>query len=179
MKFLCTLLYYILRIIPWETSHLYAKGQDSGRPELYMGRWWIIKEGTGASRILRWLTQDQYHSLRLHHIVRPDVDRDLHNHPFKYLSLILRGYYREELRGKTFRTLMAGDTARGFRNTFHRIAYLPEDGVWTLFFMGKNHGLWGFARNGQFIPSHAYRRIKNGRDKQSAHVAQTKRNGAA
>jgi hypothetical protein len=61
---------------------------------LYMGRWAVINEGTLGSRILERLTG--YSSVRLHKIMRPDHDRDLHNHPFTYRTFVVRGFYVEE-----------------------------------------------------------------------------------
>lgn len=131
---------------------------------LYMGRWSIINEGTWAGRLLEKLTG--FASVRLHWIRRADHDRDLHNHPFSYRSLILKGWYTEEYDEPTgvgddarfigLRTVKAGEWAEGHADKFHRIAAMPKKGVWTLFFMSKNTGVWGFNRGMEFIPSKEY-----------------------
>lgn len=56
-------------------------------------------------------------SLKLHHILRSDEDRDLHDHPWSFLSLILRGGYWEH----TYPPCRGGSA--------HRFAERPADGV--------------------------------------------------
>jgi hypothetical protein len=90
--------------------------------------------------------------LFLHHIHRPDHDRDMHNHPWAWAcSLILRGSYDEERprpchhAGECART--ATRRVRWFNyisgEQLHRITKLHGD-VWTLFFSGPRIAEWGF-----------------------------------
>jgi hypothetical protein len=126
---------------------------------LYMGRWRIIDEGTRAGRILERLTG--YASVRLHLIMRADHDRELHNHPFRYRTFVLRGFYGERYANGLFaaekhRILTPGDTATGSDTHFHRITAVSEGGVWTLFCMSRNQGEWGFNVGGKFMNSVRY-----------------------
>src|SRR5690606_23076235 len=99
-------------------------------------------------------------SVRLHLIMRPDHDRDLHNHPFEYRTFVLSGYYAEDYQSRDVwtdenfprlvpeirtRTAFAGDTLTSYSTLgFHRIRQVSPGGVMTLFFMTDNWGEWGF-----------------------------------
>lgn len=126
----------------------------------YMRRWRIVDEGTLASRVLQALTG--YSSIRLHHILKADHDRDLHNHPFDYRTFVLRGFYAETYkdgrgnRKVQRRVVEPGEAAALPGVAFHRIAYVPPGGVWTLFCMTRNTGTWGFNVDGKFVPSTTY-----------------------
>jgi hypothetical protein len=151
-------------------GHLYDKGGP-----LYMGRWRVIDEfkrdiygrytteRTLSSRVLEKLTG--YTAIRLHHIVREDRDRHLHNHPFDFRTFILHGWYVEEREGWKYfwggpctdtTTLRAGDTGDGRHGTYHRIREVSEGGVWTLFCMTRNTDKWGFKVDGQHEDSVRY-----------------------
>lgn len=126
---------------------------------LYMGRWRVVDEDTRAGWWLERLTG--YASIRLHRIMRPDHDRDLHNHPFAYRTFILRGFYTETyadgLDGAPCgRGLLRGDTATGSPRHYHRIDAVSEGGVWTLFCMTRNTDKWGFAVGGRFVEATRY-----------------------
>lgn len=144
---------------------------------LYMGRWNIIGQfdvdhngrdimgtHTLASKALMWLTKGRYSSVRLHRIMRSDHDRHLHNHPFRYRSLILRGWYCEvwpeyvdwEEPVEYSCYFYRGEWNRGSPVSFHRIASVSPGGVWTLFFMGPNSNEWGFMVDGEFVKSTTY-----------------------
>lgn len=123
----------------------------------YMTRFWIVKPGGLASWLLTKLTG--YESIRLHHIIQPDHDRDLHSHPFKYRTFVLRGYYIEQTPGG-YAVHQAGDTAKG--GGYHRIFRVSKGGVWTLFCMGPNKGVpgdsgWGFLVNGKHVRREEYK----------------------
>lgn len=123
---------------------------------LYMGRWHVIDEKTWVGRLLGRLTG--YSSVRLHRIMKADHDRDMHSHPFVYLSHILHGDYTERyaeeiacgcghvwLTYTDLRMVAAGETAHGPAGRFHRILDVSDGGVWTLFCMTDNEIEWGFA----------------------------------
>jgi len=136
-----------LRIIQWlakrlpkhPDGHLWAN--DGG---LYMGRW-VIFDG-------KWL------HLRLHHLAAPDADRDLHDHPTGFISLVLNGGYAEArpvtvapcfdpITGRedcdlTWR--ITGSLALRHAGDRHRISTVA-DNTWTLFlFFGRRHQWWGY-----------------------------------
>lgn len=125
------------------TPYIHITGADTD--DVYMGRWWLIKHRA-------WLP----FSVRIHHIVRPDHDRDLHDHPFDYRTVILRGWYIEDDIMGMRHVRMAGETAAARAQHFHRIAEVSSGGVWTLFIMGPRINTWGFLVGGRKINWRVY-----------------------
>ena len=124
----------------------------------YMRRWWVMPKWClrfdpkcGALMPKPWLP----FSIRLHHIVRPDADRHLHDHPFNFRSILLQGWY-VELRPDGGRTITAGETYRAPATRWHRISQLSEGGVWSLFIMGRRVNDWGFLVDGHKVPWQQY-----------------------
>lgn len=153
------LLAWAFPAIKWYAfKHIHGHIYDAnGR--LYMGRWWVVKPGTWQSRVLKALTG--FESIRLHHIMRPDNDRDKHNHPFFYRTWVLDGYYseyRRERRGEPsyWQLLTAGKSSTGGLEMWHRIDDVSPQGVWTFFCMGENHGEWGFDTPDGYVESRDY-----------------------
>lgn len=170
-------------------AHLYDKAEDGGQGPLYMGRWRVVDEGTLGGKLLKLLTG--YESVRLHHIARPDHDRDLHNHPFDYRTFILDGFYSEVYEGpcstleedqlglhwqpiEAHRFVYRGQTATGSEDKFHRIDQVSVGGVWTLFCMTKNKDTWGFKVNGFLVDSVRYF-IRNGHTREAIRGSQRNR----
>ena len=83
-------------------------------------------------------------TIRVHHILRADADPYLHDHPWNWRTVILRGWYEEEDVFGTRWVRMAGDTRKASAETFHRITRVSSGGVWTLFIMGRWRNRWGF-----------------------------------
>lgn len=146
--------------------------------EMYMGRWWLFNPYSRETHkpALWWCPW----SFRIHHIMRPDEDRDLHDHPWNARTIILRGWYTEErLERATFvdtltpgrqllwlpddeiRKLVTvqrnpGDTVRLNHGEYHRIDQVSPGGVITLFITSKWRGDWGFLVNGVKVPWRTY-----------------------
>lgn len=128
---------------------------------LYMRRFWLFNpypsENDGDGRRWTWLP-----SIRIHHIVRPDSDRALHDHPWHARTIILEGYYVEELPhpwpgfGHVERFNFPGDTNPLRFGEYHRIDTVSPGGVWTLFIAGKRRGTWGFLVDGRKVPWREY-----------------------
>ena len=109
----------------------------------YMRRWWLLRLG---------LLQ-----IRIHNILSPDPGRDLHSHPWRFRTFILRGWYKEERAAfpRKF-TRYAGDTAAMDRDEWHKITNISRGGVWTLFVtIGRPKG-WGFCVNGKVVDHNEY-----------------------
>jgi hypothetical protein len=110
-----------------------------GEPHLYMRRW---------SLRTPWCT------LRLHHIVLDDVDRALHDHPWSFLSVVLKGAYDEERPGATHRR-RAGSIAVRRATDLHRVT-LASPAVWTFVVTGRHRRTWGFVTDEGWVPWHEY-----------------------
>lgn len=80
----------------------------------------------------------------------PDPGIDLHDHPWKFHSLILRGGYIEERADirtptETRSHAWAAGTLHSFPLTdCHRIVLLEKKPTWTLVFRGPIRRRWGF-----------------------------------
>lgn len=139
---------------------------------LYMSRWWVFNPyPTSSQNRRRWNLPI---SIRVHHIVRPDDDRAMHDHPWNARTIILRGWYTEKrpidlkkagLSDETislineaanagkyevgeYFTRRTGDTATLRVGEYHTITDVSEGGVYTLFISGKWRADWGFLVNG-------------------------------
>lgn len=110
----------------------------------YMARWWLVQPA-------RWLP----FSICVHHILRADVDRNPHNHPWNFRTLVLRGMYTEALLmpdgGTRHQVVSKGQTYARKTGEYHRISSVAKGEVWTLFIMGRKRGSWGFMVDGVHV----------------------------
>lgn len=142
------------------TPYLHIMSADGA--EMYMGRWWLFNpySRTTYKPALWWCPW----SFRIHHIMRPDEDRDLHDHPWNARTIILRGFYKElrrhswEIGGHTYLEYWRepGDTAQLLHGEYHRIDKVSPSGVITLFITSKRRGDWGFLVNDIKVPWRTY-----------------------
>jgi hypothetical protein len=134
-------------------SHIYG----SDNKELYMERYWVFNPypKTGEKRRFEWFPL----SIRIHKILLPDDDRDLHDHPWNARTFILYGTYAEQRKdGIYFR--YSGTTATLKFGEYHRITKVSPQGVYTLFVTGKYQGTWGFLVNGVKVKYKKYLNIE-------------------
>lgn len=118
--------------------------------DTYMERYWLINPyNENGKRKHNWFP----YSARIHIIRREDLDRHLHDHPFNARTVVLRGWYTEELlvdplqwADETTHEVMrlTGETRIIRYGDFHRISSVPRNGVMTLFITGPKIGPWGF-----------------------------------
>ena len=119
---------------------------------LYMERFWLRPYSEDRGGV----------AARLHHIVTEDLDRDLHDHPWDFVSVVLRGGYVEARpinAGKPdfsapdggervhFVSRSAGSIAYRRATDRHRIVSVLPD-TWTLFVTGAARHWWGFYTPG-------------------------------
>ena len=116
----------------------------------YMERWWLFN-GYDQPHYRAWLP-----SIRMHHILRADNERHLHDHPWNARTFILKGNYLEERQDGVFVLRVPGDTATLKFGEYHRIASVSTGGVWTLFVTWRKQGTWGFLVDGQKVPHREY-----------------------
>lgn len=121
------------RIIPvsvWRSPDVVIGGHS----DPYMRRWWLIP-------------RNRYFNIYLHHFMRSDDDRALHDHPWWNLSILLRGRYVEHTisaGGINVRTERVEGQWKFRRAEFaHRIE-LVDGPCWTLFLTGPRLREWGF-----------------------------------
>lgn len=128
----------------------------------YMGRWWLFNPypASGAAKRFGW---GWLPSVRIHHIMREDQDRDLHDHPWNARTIVLRGDYTERRlgTGQTVFTRMRGYTGRLLFGQYHQIVAVSDGGVWTCFITWKYRGVWGFLVDGHKVPWREYLGVKD------------------
>jgi hypothetical protein len=101
--------------------------------------------------------RNNYLNVYLHKFVRSDYDEALHDHPWWFISMILKGQYVEhQLAGKMSHR-QAGSIAFRKATTMHRVELFYQDNqwklgegytpvpVWTLVITGRRVREWGFA----------------------------------
>lgn len=108
----------------WKHIHDIDKPED-----VYLSRLMLVR--------LPWF------GIYLHVIRRPDWAQCQHDHPWAFITFILRGGYEEEVGGQTFvhRPGYVGYRPRGFE---HRITRLLGETAVTLVIRGHNYESWGF-----------------------------------
>ncbi len=102
--------------------------------ERYLSRWWLVKIPWGG--------------IALHRMGAPDPRATLHDHPFAFVSLVLRGGYVERRRDPLtlavdeHRVVRRGRVMR--RTDAHSIRELLRVPTWTLVLAGPHRRKWGF-----------------------------------
>ncbi len=129
------------RLILWLAPRLVALSLRR-RPDIviggdedpYLRRWWLIP-------------RTRFFNVYLHHFLRSDDDRALHDHPWWNLSILLHGQYVEHTisaGGVNVRTpRCAGQWKFRRAAAAHRIE-LVDGPCWTLFVTGPRLREWGF-----------------------------------
>jgi hypothetical protein len=137
-----------------------------------------IRSKEGELHFRRWrLLSTPWFSIYIHGIYKEDEDLHLHDHPWNYLSIILRGYFSEktldydvitdakskEWKSRRIEEKVVGPSSfiKRKAETFHKIQKLHSKSVYTLFFVGKKFREWGYDVNGQWIDHVTYRKMKN------------------
>lgn len=106
----------------------------------------------------------------LHELRGADADRDLHDHPFSFISIILKGGYRELVpirQEPVFRINMYRHWGRWSVHTMkatdrHRIVSLDQNPTWTLLLVGRRKRTWGFHTSQGFVPWDEYKERTDG-----------------
>jgi hypothetical protein len=108
------------KIITWR--------QKLGRDECPYAERWILDFGLGT--------------LRVHHFFRSDDKRNFHDHPWWFLTLVVRGGYTDvSPDGEDH--LTPGKVR--FRRAHHRHTVATDPGgVWTIVLTGRKKRTWGF-----------------------------------
>jgi hypothetical protein len=149
--------------------------------KLFLVREIISRAGVVHFRRYRFL-ETPWLRVYLHQILESDKDGDLHDHPWSFFSLILKGHYEEKLatssgvriQNGVLSPIYSGDTTLnqctpGSFN--HRRANQPHclnqvfAPTWTLVLAYGKRREWGYQTPYGWIDNKTYRKIKNtGRD---------------
>ncbi|WP_141564272.1 hypothetical protein [Mycolicibacterium palauense] len=127
----------------------------------------VLMNSSGGAYLRRWhiIPRNKFFNIYLHHFLSSDEDRALHDHPWWFASLVLRGGYWEHREDGWMRWRRPGSFAIRRADTAHRVeldtkiveAKVPGvwktwvDGfvrrdkpAWTLIFTGPKIRSWGF-----------------------------------
>jgi hypothetical protein len=100
----------------------------------------------------------------LHKFLKSDPD-DVHDHPWSYATLILKGGYWEWVPQFNSKGERCGEIAHWRRpghfrvseaNSYHRIELDPAITCWTLFMPGRKQREWGFLTKGKWVQWQQY-----------------------
>ena len=115
----------------------------TGKPHFYIG-------GMDDPYMLRWylFPRNPFFNVYLHKFLRDDDDRAMHDHPWNFLSIMLKGCYREyRPSGDVLRT--APSIVYRPAESIHRVELICDENgndipCWTLVFTGPKIRVWGF-----------------------------------
>ena len=100
----------------------------------------------------------------VHKFLKSDPD-DVHDHPWPFATLILKGGYWEwrpqfDSEGRKIGEIAKWCGPGSFRctgaNTYHRVELDPDVECWTLFMPGRKQRDWGFLVRNQWIQWEEY-----------------------
>lgn len=119
-----------------------------------------IRSKEGKLHFRRWeLLKTKWFSIWIHGIYESDQDLHLHNHPWDFKSIVLKGSYIELTeKGFVWQTPLKFNSRNG--ENFHKIYKLLTPVVYTLFFVTPTKREWGYEVNGEFITHEKYRELK-------------------
>lgn len=123
----------------WDRPHKTI--EKDGSP--YLTRWWLTSRTEERHKARKHLP-----GVMLHRIHRPDEDRDPHDHPWWFVSIVLKGFYvenRYDEKGHWVRRTVRTRFSVGLRHAddLHDIAVVSPD-LWTLIICGPKRRDWGF-----------------------------------
>ena len=97
--------------------------------EAYLRRWWVIP-------------RNKRFNIYLHNMLADDDDRALHDHPWRSMSVCLKGRLREHRKDLPPREIGAGRVVFRGAEFAHRLDVIRP--AWTLFITGRSVRSWGF-----------------------------------
>lgn len=107
------------------------------------------------------LPKNRFLNVYLHRFQEPDPGRDLHDHPWWSLSVVLKGRYVEqyaEAQGEVRTRTLGGMRRFALRRptTRHTITRVAPGGCWTIFVTGPKRREWGFHTRDGWVHNQVY-----------------------
>lgn len=141
-----------------------AQGQRSPRWALWARLVIPCENGLVYLARLR-IIQTPWFGVYLHDIYEPDADRDPHNHPWSFISIVLRGSYVENVYPEPLENSSRSWAVRKEHKRFsihamgrksaHRITYAAP-GLKTLILVGPRRSNWGFFTEDGYLTWQEY-----------------------
>lgn len=104
----------------------------------------------------RWVLDFYFFSIRLHHWIGSDDNRYPHNHPWWFISCVLKGRLIEILPNGSKAIRKVGSIQFFPSQHLHCV---KADNCWTLLITGKQKYKWGFLVDDQIIPKKKYFKV--------------------
>lgn len=113
--------------------------------------------------VIEWKGKEFYppFNVFVHHFLKSDKERDLHDHPWPSISILLSKSQVFEIYQSTYGLGKITRHIKRFRPIFrtalhqHRVILKSKD-AWTLFAVGPKVREWGFWPGGVFVPWRVY-----------------------
>src|ERR1035437_9520510 len=122
------------------TSPLLVWGQCLGQEDCIYMRRWLLNLG--------------FISFRVHHWIASDDPRHFHDHPWWFLTFVIKGAYTD-VSPKGDKRMQAGTV--GYRPALHRqTVKVDSGGCWTIMVTGKKSRNWGFWIGEKFKKANKY-----------------------
>lgn len=127
-----------------------------------------IKSKAGELHFRRWsILSTPWFNIYLHCIHKKDDDKHMHDHPWSFYSIILKGAYVEErgVRGfvQSTKTIVRwpGSIQYVKKDIPHRITHIINNRpVWSLIITGKSGREWGYTTEQGWLDNKTYRENK-------------------
>lgn len=132
---------FLYKLLNYETM------TGAGLCPVYLERWQLLKL-LGCS-------------IYLHHFLGDDWSIDPHDHPRRFISIGLKGWYWEDTFRPDGQKLSSVRYSAPWLRSFpashiHRIRAAECGNVWTLVIVLRKSRQWGFVRDGKWIPFKQY-----------------------
>jgi hypothetical protein len=107
----------------------------------------------------RWtLLSCRFGKLLVHHFLPTQRDRDAHDHPRSFVTIVVRGGYDDVQPDGTLDRVYA--PAIRYRPAEHaHVTMAGPKGAWTIVLMGPQRREWGFWRDAKWWPWRAYESV--------------------
>lgn len=143
----------------------------------YFNKLFLIKEiksQKGELHFQRYrIIETKWFNIYIHYIAKSDEDEHMHDHPWDFISFILRGGYYEDSIQAFWQTkdtidkieyesivVCALEYIKRQANIFHKITLIKP--TWTLVFTGPRKRTWGYFVDHKWIDNITYRKLKHG-----------------
>lgn len=90
------------------------------------------------------LFKTRWGNIYLHHLVSPLAHAQCHNHPWSFVTVILKGGYLEYTEGNGWRWRAPGSVLYRPASWTHNVVTETIGGMWSLVITGPKKYKWGF-----------------------------------
>ena len=120
-----------------------------------------IKSKTEELHFRRWrILKTPWFEIYIHGIYQHDLDPHLHNHPWDYMGIVLKGTYVEKTESR-HNVMSPWKFFKRNGSSYHKILSIITRPVYTLFVVTKPKRIWGYLVDGKHVDHETYRKNKN------------------